>query len=399
MQQRGHGREEESQGQGPEAEGHSDSHHTTPIPGSPNGSPNGGTTSPGSPDPTMDAILGNQIFGVPSVLGSGTMKTCRDGGNALQRQTGDHSHRSDVPNGPPASNLPGIGSQFDPLESSQPTILELDSEDADQGAVVEQVVDPAALAKRRLDEMENELRERSLKPLPGPFSGPEFYIPLDVLDSLITRKAVRAVLPFTAQDLSFEKLDELAQVIAGKRKNDQIQEFRKIFAILILIGKTDSIVDFVEVNITDDRLPLIKVGDDRMFDLALADLETEGEVITLFKKPEWEREHIEGFEAHQWETLAPFFSRGKEPESCVQRYELSVHRPLPFKIIPEVRTENNGRGIRKPSGSTSGNSSSLLGSMIGGYSEVLKVTIHSAHHSLHSYRVKGNPRLIFHLLA
>ncbi|KAK0648506.1 kinase-like domain-containing protein, partial [Cercophora newfieldiana] len=167
------------------------------------------------------------------------------------------------------------------------------------------------------------------------------------------------------------------------------KSYRKILAILILIGKADTILDFVQHSVADAQLPLEKLGIGqpepgvcRPFQLGLWG---KGEPARPFKR--WEHRDIEEFENKQWETLAPFFSRAsKEDNNLVRHYELSWRRPLPFEIL-------EGTGISKgtyraTSGGTTGSDSSL-DSMKGGHGKVWKVRINREHHDLQSYR-NGN---------
>ncbi|KAK0648503.1 kinase-like domain-containing protein [Cercophora newfieldiana] len=232
--------------------------------------------------------------------------------------------------------------------------------------------------------MDKKLRKLSQKP----FEGPEYYIPNDALYSTVTREAIRAVLPCITEGMSSGELDGLAQDIYGRKVDGkEIQEFRKIFAVLVLIGKAGSIMDFVKAGITDAKLPLKKTEETRIFGLALTG--AEGRPIRLFRR--WEQRDIEAFESCQWETLAPFFSRGTKEESWAQRYVLSWNYPLPFEIIPPCEDITNPTGQSSGVARTgkSGSTSASTDSMRGGNSKVWKVKIHPAHHKLQSYRGSG----------
>ncbi|KAK4447297.1 hypothetical protein QBC34DRAFT_303422 [Podospora aff. communis PSN243] len=263
-----------------------------------------------------------------------------------------------------------LGAQFEHQESfaTQASIgLDLDSPK-----------DPTAVAKQKLKEMDVDLREASRKP----FEGPEFYIPNNSLDSIMTRDAIRTVLPcITPEDMPDDSLDELARDVHGRRVENNSQEirFRKILAVLVLIGKAETILDFLKAGVTDAELPLKILGESRLFRLAFS---TSDKPIRLFRN--WEPRHIENFAARQWETLAPFFSRGTKEQSWVHRYDLVWRHPLPFEIIPEDETVKTAGIGNASSGTTS--STSSLDSMRGGNSRLWKVRIHHAHHNLPSYR-------------
>jgi hypothetical protein len=283
-----------------------------------------------------------------------------------------------------------LGAQFDKEVSFNPpaTIEELDPED-----------DPEIAAKKKLAKMDDELRKRSLKP----FNGPQFYVPIDSLHSVISRDAIRTILPGIAKGVEPPELyDLLAQDIFGRLLDSDASEkpipaksFRKILAILILIGKAESIVDFVKADIDDNKLPLQKLGDNRLFQLAWLEKDPHEEYpsqkgqlrpIPLFAS--WERREVEEFETNQWGTLAPFFSRGKKEDSWVHRYELSWQHPLPFEIIPfrEDNINTDGKGTTSTGSGTTTGSGASGDWMKGG--KMWKVKIHRAHHDLKSYTVR-----------
>jgi hypothetical protein len=329
-------------------------------------------------DPTVDAIKGNQIvvWGLEGVPPHGTLKTVNDGGAELLFEANDEVALGIVSTEPVVF---GAGSHFvhEDSFSRASVIREFDAED-----------DPEAAAMEKLAQMDKQLRLKSSMPL---FDGPEFYIPIDCLHSIMTRDAIRETLPCIAKKaIPGSPVDQLAQDIYGRLEKDQgkAKSYRKILAILILIGKADTILDFVKYSITDTHLPLQKLGIGqpepgvcRPFQLGIWG---KGEPARPFRN--WEYRDIEGFENKQWETLAPFFSRTSKEENSVSHYELSWRRPLPFEIIPDG-TINEGNN-RATSGSTSGSDSSL-NSMKGGHGKVWKVRINRNHHDLQSYRASS----------
>ncbi|KAK3342156.1 hypothetical protein B0T25DRAFT_359992 [Lasiosphaeria hispida] len=333
--------------------------------------------------PAIDAIRGNEfpqeLWGADGVPRHGTLRTCNDGGTELLFEASDEVARGEVSTEP----VFFAGSQFQHQDSFSRanTIRELDTED-----------DPEEIARRKLALMDKELRRKSREP----FDGPRYYVPVDSLHSVMTRGAIRMVLPGIAKGVMTDLFDQLTQDIYGRHEKEQgtTKSYRKILAILVLIGKADSIVDFVKARVTDDRLPLQKLGIGRRFQLCFTD---DHEPIRLFQK--WEDRDIEEFENKQWETLAPFFSAETKEANAVRRYELSSRHPLPFEIIPEGTDISKGDN-RATSGGTTGSDSSL-DSMTGGHGEVLKVRIDRAHHNLQSYRGnEENPALaIKRLLA
>lgn len=278
------------------------------------------------PEHEDSAIHGSTIWGAEGAPGSGSLTTCSDGGAALRAQI-----------------------------SAEADLRDEDQAGLDQSAEARQS-ENGDDATNTLAELDLELRRQSLKP----FGGPQFYIPISRLHSVITPGTIKTALSCIGDTTS----PDYERMVA--------KSFRKILAILILIGKEDSIFDFVDAGIGDAQLPLDKVEDGRPFQLSLSG---QDQPIALFKT--WENRHIEEFESKQWETLAPFFLRGAKHESL--NYKLSWRHPLPFDIIPEAICNRNSTSTSISGSSSDGDS---------GNSKVWKVKIHRAHHDLPSYRVR-----------
>jgi len=233
--------------------------------------------------------------------------------------------------------------------------------------------------------MDDELRRTSREP----FEGPGHYIPVDALHSIVTLDAIRQILPCVIKNGTPDSVDRMAQEILGRYRgeHEMPKSYRRIFAILVLIKKADSIVEFVKEEVTDAQLPLRKVGTGRPVQLSYSNNE---ESIRLFQ--EWKDYDIEMFENKQWETLAPFFSMGINEDNLVRLYQLSWRHPLPFEIIPEG-TDTSKREER-PTNIGSPRSDFFQGpfhSMKGGHGKVWKVRICQGQHSLPSYRVRDPP--------
>ncbi|KAL2198853.1 kinase-like domain-containing protein [Corynascus similis CBS 632.67] len=168
------------------------------------------------------------------------------------------------------------------------------------------------------------------------------YIPNNVLDTIVTPDAISTILPLIAEGATPAELDNLAQTIVGRRseKNDEVKEYRKVFVILMLIKKVDSIHDFVKAEITDARLPLLRINERslRSFDLCPSD---NNEAISFIKA--WDDEEIELFEKEQWGILAPFFSSKTEEKDGVRHYKFSSRERLPFQLIDDQASINANR--------------------------------------------------------
>ncbi|KAK4186816.1 hypothetical protein QBC35DRAFT_254828 [Podospora australis] len=116
------------------------------------------------------------------------------------------------------------------------------------------------------------------------------------------------------------------------------QTFRKIFAILLLIERPAKIWKFMEDNVSDADLPLVKFtppskqGNTKRWELCRR--KTPETPLTLFKN--WRRITMERFEKQQWAVLSPYFSRdtSRGPGS-VPHYLLPDSTIMPFLQVEE----------------------------------------------------------------
>jgi len=336
-----------------------------------------GQSFSGSGNPLMDAIRGNalqaQLWGIAGAPPpEATLKTCNDGGAELLSEARNEISSGQVSADPPAVFSALAGSQFPPEDSfNRPQMIE--SGDIEDG--IED--DPEAAAREKLDLMDQALRTKSLVP---PFEGPRFWIPQDSLFDIMTREAIRAIIPAIAKDVVPDsRFDELAWDIAGRKGQDgNLISYRRVLATLILIGKPGTMCDFLKHGLSDANLPFLEHGPGRPFQLRLKDKEG---ILRLFKS--WEARQIEEFESKQWETLAPYFSMATKP-GVVLHYVLFWRRPLPFEILPDAHRISNAE--TRASSSTSAGSNSSMNPARGGHGRVYRVRIHPKHHNLPSYR-------------
>jgi hypothetical protein len=213
-----------------------------------------------------------------------------------------------------------------------------------------------------------------------------YYIPIDQLRSIVNLDSIRTLLPSIAKGVHCDRFDDLAQEICGKDQKPA-RAFRKVLAILILIEKADSILDFVRAGITDARLPLQRLGDNRAcVKLCLSDHDRP-DPIPLFEN--WTAKQRADFETHQWETLAPYFSIGAGEDDPVPRYELTSRHPLPFDVVPESGGGHDQSAAAAGMSRSTTSTGSLDDPMTGAYGKVWKIKIHRAHRNLPSYGVSN----------
>jgi hypothetical protein len=142
-------------------------------------------------------------------------------------------------------------------------------------------------------------------------------------------------------------------VIEGNHTQSDMPCFRKIFAILLFMGRPRKIWSFVKERVSDADLPL----QDGIFELRRRG-KTQPPLKCL-KKPN----DISQFLMYQWWVLAPFFC---ELESgIVSHYKVSENQVLPF-----ICWGNTGRQ--------------------GGSAEVHKASIHPDHHGFGKKKACAN---------
>lgn len=146
----------------------------------------------------------------------------------------------------------------------------------------------------------------------------------------------------------------------------KMRTFTKVLAVLIMIGKTGTIIELLEEDISDSDLPLVKAprpNDSRLFDLRLN--REPKMVVRSFEN--WNQLNVRNFEEWQWTTLPVEFARPTE-DGEVKHYKLQDQRILPF--IKNSRDD-------KPQ-------SSSQKELEGGFASVVQVAIHPQHHNFHS---------------
>jgi hypothetical protein len=202
----------------------------------------------------------------------------------------------------------------------------------------------------------------------------DFY-PISDLQRILTTYNVQQVLketiPELAEDESKEELNELIGHICGtprnRSPNGQAQRAsrQRLFAILILGEKAQSIRCLVDCGVDDSDLPL-QIGTPSL-SLGSDDSGTDSTLYTRgdhgFKRPlkcfgNWSDHEVEWFIDKQYAALCPFFDLNSEN---VCRYLLHQRIILPF-------TEYAQAGE-------------------GGQASVHKISIHPAHHNFRGRQV------------
>jgi serine/threonine protein kinase len=130
------------------------------------------------------------------------------------------------------------------------------------------------------------------------------------------------------------------------------QPFRKVFAILVLIDRTEDFPLFIREDLGDKALPLQIFPKDKSF--YAESLEVAGPSYGCFKR--WPRRKVDDFDRFQWAMLAPIFEKGG--------YNNVPHRDLRNETrLPFLDTHDRDEERRE-----------------GGFSIVRMTQIHPSHH-------------------
>jgi hypothetical protein len=146
-----------------------------------------------------------------------------------------------------------------------------------------------------------------------------------------------------------------------RRGKPKIKSFRKIFALLVLIESTESILKLLEEDVSDLDLPLTLVKHQQIDGFCRRDTNSQnaGAPLQCLRRPQWSLLKLRNFAEYQWKLLAPFFSQ--DIDNDVKHYKLDDHHVLPFLALNDMAEKDTER--------------------LGGYGRVILVDIHPDHHS------------------
>ncbi|KAH8817014.1 putative cyclin-dependent kinase 2 [Xylogone sp. PMI_703] len=207
-----------------------------------------------------------------------------------------------------------------------------------------------------MDKLVEELRNAKKE---WPPNGNKYFIPIDVLDRLVSKSEIESVLKARPPPPSHPgSISDYADKIYHLAK--------KIFAILLMMSKERNIYSLIEEGITDDDLPFTRVylednrspqEQDRRFYLGKKSHSScqnaNHDNCRIRAMVDWKEHDVRVFCGDQWIVQAPVF---EGPNGTVQHYPLDENTILPFISDNEKELDTNG-----------------------GYSHVWKVMIHAAH--------------------
>jgi hypothetical protein len=149
-----------------------------------------------------------------------------------------------------------------------------------------------------------------------------------------------------------------SQVLLGVKR--KIRTYRKIFALLVLVGTTASTPFFLEKAVSDLNLPLHPQPPEDDNDYGSIE---STDAFDYFENLNWSPIQVRTFQEYQWKMLAPFFAKGKHGDV--------IHYPLLEQhILPFLFTSDAEKNAEKS----------------GGFARVAMVRIHEAHHDFHDQR-------------
>lgn len=193
------------------------------------------------------------------------------------------------------------------------------------------------------------------------------FLPLNKLDDIITKSSVKAELESWGS-LDEEEIalmvhaiwslytirDKGPSSLADNRMSKTTR--RRLFAILILAGKPQAILELIKGKIFDIHLPFTQNSETQTLRWQER-ADNKPQDIAAFA--DWaERDH-DLFNMYQWNLLAPYFSLSSKESPKVHTYRLEGMRPLPFITDPLIASNNDPA--------------------TGGFAEVRRVKIHEAH--------------------
>ncbi|KAK3346118.1 hypothetical protein B0T25DRAFT_571275 [Lasiosphaeria hispida] len=176
----------------------------------------------------------------------------------------------------------------------------------------------------------------------------KYFLPWTVLHKVLSTNTVLRLLQILNQDglseLDLVKLaNRIAPPLSSLSTGDGVnKQYRRTFATLILVRLENTIFDFVEVALDDEKLLKVDVT---LKGQVTLDGDAQPSLNVLFNSDDWSVEKIKGFKRIRWELSPTFFAvkwepgaGGNEVENMTLakrvRYQLrSIEEILPFEPV------------------------------------------------------------------
>jgi hypothetical protein len=171
-----------------------------------------------------------------------------------------------------------------------------------------------------------------------------FFVPKDILESLVTEAAV-------TQDIR-SRADHIGDDEAQLQSRKVCEHAKQLYAVLAYVKKGPAVQSLLDEGVADRDLPLIEKKLALGHGLARSSMlvRRSGTEIRTFR--DWSEKELEKFDRYQWAMTAPVFKDKRH-------YELDGKAILPFVDF------DHPDGRRKP--------------QQGGFAEVYPVRLHPAH--------------------
>lgn len=198
------------------------------------------------------------------------------------------------------------------------------------------------------------------------------FVPDDARVSILSHPVVLAELQEHLPTMTPHGLQKLADRIVNSTRGSQAS--LRVFALLVLLDKTSSIVDFVQEGLSDHALPFVKAAvanasSDQAPTFALRRKSAKDQ--HLHACDGWSEVDMDAFEKLQWRVIAPNFSDVSKQQNA-DFLDLDDQTVLPYIESWQNKKHDHYKG---------------------GNSEVWKVRIHDAHHSFQNLNagIPNNP--------
>lgn len=195
------------------------------------------------------------------------------------------------------------------------------------------------------------------------------FLPKDKICHVNKNAVFSALVNYLQSTHTNDQVQEYASTICDIKRSKvtgrwKKKSYRLVFAILVLVERSDLILLFLDEDISDPDLPLEPVKErGSLIGFRRRNPSPDGlsqPLLESFDKDTWSPSSREQFDMYQWFMLAPFFSQGKDGQ--IKHYPLHDQHILPFATWNHAEDDN--------------------AESQGGYGRVIMVTMHPAHHKL-----------------
>ncbi|KAI6762445.1 hypothetical protein HG530_008425 [Fusarium avenaceum] len=181
------------------------------------------------------------------------------------------------------------------------------------------------------------------------------FLTKKLLQHILTRRRIKAELRKPSYCLNDHEVDAYTDKIHPQSEGSSSEVYLKIFALLVLVKRSDEISNFINEKFCDHILP-IEVKQRKVYFQSRPDTS-----VPYFEN--WDDVDIENFEMNQWKVNTPYFSSTKEEFLTEVRLPKRARRPW-------RKTPSDGN---RPDMETRDNS--------GAYAKVTRIDIHPTAHS------------------